>query len=342
MTAIVSITMRQMLEAGVHFGHQKRFWNPKMAPYIFGIRQQIHIINLEQTLPLYRDSLTFIQKSVSSRGKILFVGTKPAAQEIIREEAARCNMPYVDRRWLGGMLTNYKTIRQSIKRLKDLEVMRDSGTLEQLSKKEGLMLLRELKKLEASLGGIKDMGGLPDALFIIDVGHEKTAVAEARRLGIPVIGIVDTNNNPEKIDYVIPGNDDSVRSIRLYCQGVADVILETKQNLAEEMLAQRALKELATEEVNADPEAAIKRKVVVKKSAGSKKDAEGSSVKGEASGEAAVASDDAENVAAKKTAPANPKTPENKVNPPVRNNHGKDVAKPAVKNSPPANKPSEK
>ncbi len=259
----MTVTMRQMLEAGVHFGHQKRFWNPKMAPFIFGVRHQIHIINLEQTLPLYIEALTVIQRIASSRGKILFVGTKPAAQEIIREEASRANMPYVDRRWLGGMLTNYKTIRQSIKRLREIETIRDDGTLEQLSKKEGLMLLRELKKLEASLGGIKDMGGLPDALFVIDVGHEKTAIAEARRLGIPVIGIVDTNNNPEKIDYLIPGNDDSVRSIRLYCQGIADAILEAKQNMAEEMLEQMKEKG-AGEEVDAEADAG-KRKVLLKK-----------------------------------------------------------------------------
>jgi len=257
----VSISMRQMLEAGVHFGHQKRYWNPKMAPYIFGIRHQIHIINLEQTLPLYREALSFIQKIASSKSKILFVGTKPAAQEIVREEAVRCGMPYVNRRWLGGMLTNYKTIRQSIKRLKDLEAMRDDGSLAQLSKKESLMMLRELTKLDANLSGIKDMGGLPDALFIIDVGYEKTAVAEAKRLGIPVIGVVDTNYNPEGIDYLIPGNDDSVRSIRLYCQGIADTILESKQSAAEEMLAKVKEEGVEVEEDKA------KRKVVLKKSA---------------------------------------------------------------------------
>lgn len=325
MSIIQSVTMRQMLEAGVHFGHQKRFWNPQMAPFIFGVRQQIHIINLEQTLPLYLDALACIQKVISSRGKILFVGTKPAAQEIIREEAARCSMPYVDRRWLGGMLTNYKTIRQSIKRLRDLETIRDDGTLEQLSKKEGLMVLRELKKLEASLGGIKDMGGLPDALFVIDVGHEKTAVAEARRLGIPVIGIVDTNNSPEKIDYVIPGNDDSVRSIRLYCRGVADVILETKQSMAEEMLAQRALqkeKEPAPEE--GETEAVNKRKVFVKKAA--RKDEPETT----ASTKAGDTGTGAENV--KKPAPAKPRSAE-----PKRANHpgqNRGAAKPVTKNVP--------
>ncbi len=260
---MTDITMRQLLEAGVHFGHQKRFWNPKMAPFIFGVRHQIHIINLEHTLPLYREALDFIGRLTANRGKILFVGTKPAAQEIVREEASRCGMPFVDRRWLGGMLTNYKTIRQSIRRLKDLETMRDDGSFEQLTKKEGLMLLRELKKLEVSLSGIKDMGGLPDALFVIDVGHEKTAVAEAKRLGIPVIGVVDTNYNPEDIDHVIPGNDDSMRAIRLYCQGVADIVLSAKQNLAETMAAQ--IKETGSEEAEGGKSG--KQKQVIKKAA---------------------------------------------------------------------------
>lgn len=256
-----TITMRQMLEAGVHFGHQKRFWSPKMAPYIFGVRHQIHIINLEHSLPLYRDALNVLGRIAANRGKVLFVGTKQAAQEIIREEAQRCGMPFVDRRWLGGMLTNYKTIRQSIKRLRELETMRDDGSLERVTKKEGLMLLRELSKLEVSLSGIKDMGGLPDALFVIDIGHEKTAVAEARRLGIPVIAVVDTNYNPSGIDYIIPGNDDSMRAIRLYCQGVADAILDAKQLLAEEMAAQ--LQEKGSAPTEADkPE---RHKQVVKK-----------------------------------------------------------------------------
>ncbi len=268
---MTNITMRQMLEAGVHFGHQKRFWNPKMAPYIFGVRHQIHIINLEYSLPLYREALTFIERLTANRGKILFVGTKPAAQEIIREEAARCSMPFVDRRWLGGMLTNYKTIRQSIKRLKDLEAMRDDGSLDQLTKKEGLMLLRELKKLEVSLSGIKDMGGLPDALFVIDVGHEKTAVAEAKRLGIPVIGVVDTNYNPDGIDHIIPGNDDSMRAIRLYCQGVADTVLAAKQNIAETMLAKA--KESGVEETEGAK--SNKQKQVLKKVSKKSDEAEG-------------------------------------------------------------------
>lgn len=298
----VSITMRQMLEAGVHFGHQKRYWNPKMAPYIFGIRHQIHIINLEQTLPLYRDALTFVQKVASGRGgKILFVGTKPAAQEIVREEAIRAGMPYVNRRWLGGMLTNYKTIRQSIKRLKDLENMRDNGGLEQVSKKEGLTLLRELTKLDANLSGIKDMGGLPDAMFVIDVGYEKTAVAEAKRLGIPVIGVVDTNYNPEGVDYLIPGNDDSVRSIRLYCQGIGDTILAAKQNAAEEMLAK--VKEEGTEAAEGE-EGKATRKVVVKKS--TKKPEDVSAVADKAAPSKKAADKPAAAAAAKKPAARKP------------------------------------
>lgn len=253
----MSVTMRQMLEAGVHFGHQKRYWSPKMAPYIFGIRHQIHIINLEHTLPLYHDAVNFLGKIAAKKGKILFVGTKRAAQQIVREEAARCGMPFVDRRWLGGMLTNYKTIRQSIKRLKDLETMQAEGGFDRLTKKEGLLLTRELNKLNASLSGIKDMGGLPDALFIIDIGHEKTAIAEAKRLGIPVVAIVDTNYDPAGVDYMIPGNDDSERSIRLYCQGIADAVLDSRQ-----VLAQQAAADAAKNPV--EPE---KQKVTIKKAA---------------------------------------------------------------------------
>lgn len=270
---MTNITMRQMLEAGVHFGHRQRYWNPKMGAYIFGARNQVHIINLEYSLPLFREALEVIERIASNRGRILFVGTKTAAQEIIREEAARCGMPYVDRRWLGGMLTNYKTIRQSIKRLKDLESMQTDGRIEQVTKKEALMLSRELQKLNVNLGGIKDMGGLPDALFIIDVGHEKTAIAEAKRLGIPVIGVVDTNNNPDGIDYIIPGNDDSMRAIRLYCQGVADTILAAKQRVTEEMLAQA--KEAG--ETDGEQEKS-KQKVFVKKTGKKKADAEDKSV----------------------------------------------------------------
>ncbi len=217
--------MRDMLEAGVHFGHQTRFWNPKMGAYIFGSRNKIHIINLEKTLPLFEDAINFIGGMASKRSKVLFVGTKRAAQDIIKEQAIRCGMPYVNHRWLGGMLTNYRTVRQSIKRLKELETMSQDGTFNRLIKKEALDLSRELAKLERSLGGIKDMGSLPDALFVIDVGHEKIAIAEAKRLGIPVIGVVDTNHSPDNIDYMIPGNDDSSRAISLYTTTVADAIL---------------------------------------------------------------------------------------------------------------------
>jgi small subunit ribosomal protein S2 len=220
------VTMRQMLEAGVHFGHQTRYWNPKMAPYIFGERNRIHIINLEQTLPLFKEAMNFLGRMAASNGTILFVGTKRAAQETIRDEAKRCGMPYVNRRWLGGMLTNFKTVKQSISRLKEVEAMVQEGSLERVSKKEGLLLQRELAKLEASLGGIKDMSGLPDVLFIIDVGYEKIAVSEASKLGIPVVGVVDTNNSPDGVDYVIPGNDDAIRAVQLYVQAVADAVLE--------------------------------------------------------------------------------------------------------------------
>jgi len=228
--------MRQMLEAGVHFGHQTRFWNPKMAPFIFGHRNKIHIINLETTLAKYNEAMSFIRKLTAKKGSILFVGTKRQAREIIAEEAQRCSMPFVDERWLGGMLTNFKTVKLSIKRLKDMEQMGEEGAFEKMSKKEGLMLQRELTKLQKSLGGIKDMGGLPDALFVVDVGYHKIAITEANKLGIPVIGIVDTNHNPEGVNYVIPGNDDSSRAIRLYARGVADAILEGKNQSMNEVV----------------------------------------------------------------------------------------------------------
>jgi small subunit ribosomal protein S2 len=233
----VSVTMRAMLEAGVHFGHQTRYWNPKMAPYIFGHRNKIHIINLEKTLALYQDALKFARQTAANRGMILFVGTKRQARDIVREEAQRCQMPYVDHRWLGGMLTNFKTVKQSIKRLKEMEAMQADGTLERMSKKEALGLTRELAKLQRSLGGIKDLGALPAALFIIDVGYQKGAVAEAAKLGVPVIGVVDTNHNPEGISYVIPGNDDSSRAIRLYARGMADAVLEGRSQSLEEVVA---------------------------------------------------------------------------------------------------------
>jgi len=233
----MSVTMRQMLEAGVHFGHQTRYWNPKMAPYIFGHRNNIHIINLEKTLPLYQEAMKFVRQLASNKGNVLFVGTKRQAREIVREEASRCGAPFVDHRWLGGMLTNFKTVKGSIKRLNDLEAMFADGSVEKLSKKESLMLQRELEKLERSLGGIKDMGGIPDAMFVIDVGYQKNAVVEARKLGIPVIGVVDTNNSIEGVDYVIPGNDDSTRAIRLYARGVADAILEGRAQTLAELVA---------------------------------------------------------------------------------------------------------
>ena len=233
----MSVTMRQMLEAGVHFGHQTRFWNPKMAPFIFGARNKIHIINLEKSLPMYQDALKFVRQLASNKGTILFVGTKRQAREIVLEEAQRAGMPYVDFRWLGGMLTNYKTVKGSIKRLKELEAMVEDGSLEKLSKKEALMYSRELTKLQRSMGGIKDMGGVPDAIFVIDVGYHKIAVTEAKKLGVPIIGVVDTNNSLDGVDYVIPGNDDSTRAIRLYARSVADAILEGKSAVIQEMVA---------------------------------------------------------------------------------------------------------
>jgi small subunit ribosomal protein S2 len=216
--------MRQMLEAGVHFGHQTRYWNPKMAPYIFGERGKIHIINLEKTMPLFFDAMNYISSMVANGGTVLFVGTKRSAQSAVLENAARCGMPYVNHRWLGGMLTNYKTVRQSIKRLKELETMAEDGTYDRIGKREALMLTREREKLERSLGGIKDMRGIPDAMFVVDVGYEKIAIKEARKLGIPVIGVVDTNNSLEGIDYVIPGNDDAIRAINLYVEAAADAV----------------------------------------------------------------------------------------------------------------------
>ena len=233
----MSVTMRQMLEAGVHFGHQTRYWNPKMAPYIFGSRNKIHIINLETTMTLFQAAMKHVRQLAGNKGTVLFVGTKRQAREIIHEEAERCGMPYVDYRWLGGMLTNFKTVKQSIKRLKEMDAMVADGSIERLSKKEQLQFQREREKLERSLGGIKDMGGIPDALFVIDVGFHKIAVTEARTLGIPIIGVVDSNNSLDGIDYVIPGNDDSTRAIRLYARGVADAILEGRSQVISEMVS---------------------------------------------------------------------------------------------------------
>ncbi len=225
---MTDVSMRQMLEAGVHFGHQTRFWSPKMGPYIFGARNKIHIINLEKTLPMYRDAVNFLGSVAAARGKILFVGTKRQAGRGVREEAIRCNSPYVDHRWLGGMLTNFKTVKNSIARLVELDEMGASGANRGLTKKESLMLERERTKLDRSLSGIRDMKGLPDALFVIDVDHERIAVSEAKKLGIPVVGVCDTNSSPDGIDYPIPGNDDAIRAIRLYLRGAADAILQAR------------------------------------------------------------------------------------------------------------------
>jgi small subunit ribosomal protein S2 len=228
---MVDVSMRQMLEAGVHFGHQTRYWNPKMAPFIFGHRNNIHIINLEQTVPLFSKALDFVSGVTADNGTVLFVGTKRSARDAVRTEAARCGMPFVSHRWLGGMLTNFKTIKQSIKRLEELELMAEDGRFELLTKKEALGLSREQAKLERSLGGIKEMRGLPDVIFVIDVGHEKIAVHEARKLGIPVVAIVDTNCSPNDVEYVVPGNDDAMRAAQLYAAGVAEAVLEGKASL---------------------------------------------------------------------------------------------------------------
>jgi small subunit ribosomal protein S2 len=227
--------MREMLEAGVHFGHQTRFWNPKMAPYIYGHRNKIHIINLEKTLPAFEDAMKFVRQLASRRGSILMVGTKRQAREVIKQEAQRAGMPYVDQRWLGGMMTNFKTVKASLKKLKEMQAQKEAG-LEQLSKKEGLMFERELGKLEKDIGGIQDMTALPDAMFVIDVGYHKIAVAEAKKLGIPLIGVVDTNHSPEGIDYVIPGNDDSAKAVALYARAVADAVLEGKSQAVTEVV----------------------------------------------------------------------------------------------------------
>jgi small subunit ribosomal protein S2 len=243
--------MRQMLEAGVHFGHQTRYWNPKMAPFIFGHRNKIHIINLERTLEQYQAAVKFAKQLAGNRGSLLFVGTKRQARDIVAEEAQRAAMPYVDHRWLGGMLTNFKTVKASIKRLKDLETMAQDGTLEKMSKREALTLQREMDKLNRSLGGIKEMGSPPDALFVIDVGYQKIAVTEAKKLGIPIIGVVDTNHSPDGIAYVIPGNDDSSRAIRLYARGVADAILEGRSQVIQEIVQPDEFVEVSADETAA-------------------------------------------------------------------------------------------
>ena len=232
----MSVSMREMLEAGVHFGHQTRFWNPKMAPFIYGHRNKIHIINLEKTLPKFEEAMKFVRSLSAKRGTILMVGTKRQAREVISLEANRANQPFVDQRWLGGMLTNFKTVKGSLKKLKDMQATREAG-MESLTKKEALMFDREIAKLEKDIGGIQDMGALPDALFVIDVGYHKIAVAEAKKLGIPVIGVVDTNHSPEGIDYVIPGNDDSAKAVALYAKAVADAVLDGKANAINDVVA---------------------------------------------------------------------------------------------------------
>ena len=274
------VTMKELLEAGVHFGHQSRYWNPKMAPYIFGERNKIHIINLEKSLPAFLDASNFLGKIAAAKGKVLFVGTKRSAREIVKEQASMCGMPYVNHRWLGGMLTNFKTVRISIKRLKDLETMAADGSFAKVNKKEALELTREMEKLERSLGGIKNMNGLPDALFVIDVGHEKIAVSEAKKLGIPVVGVVDTNNSPDNIDYVIPGNDDAMRAIRLYVEGITGAVLDSKpaglqlggseEGFIEVDESGEIIAEAGGEAAAAPKKKAAKKKAVVKKKAAKK------------------------------------------------------------------------
>ena len=248
------VSMRDLLQAGAHFGHQTRFWNPKMKPFIFGARNKIHIINLEHTVPAFNDALNYVNNLASKKNKILFVGTKRAASNIIREQAQRAGQPYVDHRWLGGMLTNWKTLRQSINRLKELETQSQDGTFAKLTKREALERTREMEKLERSLGGIKNMGGLPDALFVIDVDHEAIAIKEARNLGIPVIGIVDTNSNPDGVDYIIPGNDDAIRAVTLYASAMADAIIAGKEYAQTQNSAQAKGEEAAaaSDETQAD------------------------------------------------------------------------------------------
>lgn len=289
-----TLTMRQLLEAGVHFGHNKRYWNPAMKPYIFGERQKIHIINLEKTLPMLRQALDFIAKTAANRGRVLFVGTKFPAREVLREAAKKCDMPYVDYRWLGGMLTNYKTIRQSIRRLKDIEAMRETKSYAALTKKERLSIQREYDKLEGTLSGIKSMGGLPDALFVIDAKEEAIAIQEANKLGIPVVAVVDTNTNPAGVDYVIPGNDDAIRAIAYYCNLVSDVIAAERASLK------------PTEQ-----ELVTKRKVtptkrVVKKAAAPASDAESKAPVADSAAKAKVEKVVAKKTAAKKTAAEKP------------------------------------
>lgn len=266
---MTSVTMREMLKAGVHFGHQTRYWNPKMGQYIFGARNKIHIINLEITLPAFNEALALAKNRTANNSKVLFVGTKRAAGNIVKEQAARAGMPYVNHRWLGGMLTNYKTIRQSIKRLKELETALADGTFDKLTKKEALMRRREMEKLDRSLGGIKDMGGLPDVLFVVDVDHENIAVAEANKLGIPVIGIVDTNSNPDGVDYVIPGNDDAIRSVELFVTSMADACLEGRAEAKGAPIIEEGGFVEVTNEIKEEPQTEAEQEVEEAKDSGS-------------------------------------------------------------------------
>jgi small subunit ribosomal protein S2 len=307
-----NVTMREMLEAGVHFGHQARYWNPKMAPYLFGQRNKIHIINLEQSLPMYGEAVNFLSKLAAKKGKIMFVGTKRTAQNVIQEEATRCGMPFVNRRWLGGLLTNYQTVKQSINRMKSLEAKEADGTLEKMTKKDQLRHKRELEKLSRGLSGIKDMGGLPDALFVVDVGYENIAVSEAKKLGIPVVGVVDSNNSPDNIDYVIPGNDDAIRSIRLYAKGIADAILDSRAAIAhvgagneDDFVELDESGEPIIQEVADKP---VSKKIVVKKKVTKKKVAKKKTAK-------AAATDDApaDEKAVEAKAPAETKVTKKKV-----------------------------
>ena len=301
---MTDVTMRQMLEAGVHFGHQTRYWNPKMAPYIFGERGKIHIINLEKTLPLFGDAMNYISSLVANGSTVLFVGTKRSAQGAIREQAERCGMPFVNHRWLGGMLTNYKTVRQSIKRLKDLEAMQADGSLDRLSKKEGLMLSREHEKLERSLGGIKNMRGIPEAMFVVDVGHENIAISEAKKLGIPVIGVVDTNNSIDGIDYVIPGNDDAIRAIKLYVESASNAVETGKLSVAHAVASSK------DEFVELDEEGATKAPPKKARAAAAKKTADKVTVKKKAAPKKAAAKKAAPKKAAPKKAAAKKATAE--------------------------------
>jgi small subunit ribosomal protein S2 len=304
---MTDVNMRQLLEAGVHFGHQTRYWNPKMAPYIFGERNKIHIINLERSLPMLRDAAGYVKNLVSDGGTILFVGTKRSAREAIRTEAERCGMPFVSYRWLGGMLTNFKTIKGSIKRLGEIETMKEDGTIEQLTKKEGLTLEREREKLERSLGGIKDMNSLPDAMFVIDVNHENIAVAEARKLGIPVVAIVDTNCSPDEIDHIVPGNDDAMRAIQLYTAVIADAVLDGKASAPEAVLGDDEFVELDEE---GRPKKTTRKKAPAKKKAKKKTAKKKAAVKKEDSGETPEVAEAQQSQPAEEPAPGEEPEPE--------------------------------